>query len=99
MRSCQPTGLGLQHAEVRESHFARAFTLSAEFDSSKIDANLQDGLLPLTIPRRDEARQRSHRSQVRLNDATGLGRFRLTVQSVGGERHRRRRDCNVKCKT
>jgi HSP20 family molecular chaperone IbpA len=36
-----PTGVGLQPAEVRESRFARAFTLSAEFDSSKIDANLQ----------------------------------------------------------
>jgi HSP20 family protein len=43
---------------VRESHFARAFTLSAVFDSSKIDANLQDGVLTLSIPRRDEARQR-----------------------------------------
>jgi HSP20 family molecular chaperone IbpA len=53
-----PQGLRLQHAEVREPRFARAFTLSADFDTSKIDANLQDGVLKLTIPRRDEARPR-----------------------------------------
>ena len=53
-----PQGLRLQHAEVRAPRFARAFTLSADFDTSKIDANLQDGVLKLTIPRRDEARPR-----------------------------------------
>src|ERR1700752_3175371 len=50
-----PAGLRLQHAEIREPHFARAFSLSPDFDTSKIDANLQDGVLKLTIPRRDEA--------------------------------------------
>lgn len=53
-----PAGLRLQHAEVRHPHFARAFSLGAEFDTSKIDANLRDGVLKLTIPRRDEARPR-----------------------------------------
>jgi HSP20 family protein len=53
-----PQDLRLQHAEVRAPRFARAFTLSADFDTSKIDANLQDGVLRLTIPRRDEARPR-----------------------------------------
>ena len=53
-----PQDLRLQHAEVRAPRFARAFTLSADFDTSKIDANLQDGVLKLTIPRRDEARPR-----------------------------------------
>jgi HSP20 family protein len=53
-----PQGLRLQHVEVRAPRFARAFTLSADFDTSKIDANLQDGVLKLTIPRRDEARPR-----------------------------------------
>jgi HSP20 family protein len=32
--------------------------IEADFDTSKIDANLQDGVLKLTIPRRDEARPR-----------------------------------------
>ena len=53
-----PAGLRLQHAEIREPRFARAFSLSADFDRSKIFANLQNGVLKLTIPRRDEARPR-----------------------------------------
>lgn len=57
--------LRLQHAEVREPHFARTFTLSPDFDTSKIEANLQDGVLKLTIPRRDEARPR--RIEVKTN--------------------------------
>jgi HSP20 family protein len=60
-----PAGLRLQHAEIREPHFARAFSLSPDFDTSKIDANLQDGVLKLTIPRRDEARPR--RIEVQTN--------------------------------
>lgn len=53
-----PAGFRLQHAEIRQPHFTRAFSLGAEFDASKIDANLKDGVLKLTIPRRDEARPR-----------------------------------------
>ncbi|NVH75848.1 Hsp20 family protein, partial [Paraburkholderia sp. JPY432] len=34
------------------------FSMSADFDASKIEANLKDGVLKLTIPRRDEARPR-----------------------------------------
>lgn len=53
-----PPGLRLQHAEIRHPHFARAFTLSPDFDVSRIDAQLRDGVLKLTIPRRDEAKPR-----------------------------------------
>ncbi|MEX3940742.1 Hsp20/alpha crystallin family protein [Paraburkholderia sp. BR10937] len=53
-----PANLRLQHAEVREPRFARTFTLSPDFDTSKIEANLKDGVLKLMIPRRDEARPR-----------------------------------------
>jgi HSP20 family protein len=60
-----PAGLRLQHAEIREPHFARTFSLSPDFDTSKIDANLQDGVLKLTIPRRNEARPR--RIEVQTN--------------------------------
>ncbi|WP_321869878.1 Hsp20/alpha crystallin family protein [Burkholderia ubonensis] len=60
-----PANLRLQHAEVREPHFARTFTLSPDFDTSKIAASLQDGVLKLTIPRRDEARPR--RIEVKSN--------------------------------
>lgn len=60
-----PPNLQLQHAEVREPRFARTFLLSADFDAAKIEANLQDGVLKLTIPRREEARPR--RIEVRTN--------------------------------
>lgn len=53
-----PAGLRLQHAEMREPHFARAFSLGQDLDASKIDASLQDGVLKLRIARRDEARPR-----------------------------------------
>lgn len=60
-----PAGLRLQYAELRQPHFTRSFSLGAEFDASKIDANLKDGVLKLTIPRRDEARPR--RIEVRVD--------------------------------
>ncbi|KAB0642726.1 Hsp20/alpha crystallin family protein [Burkholderia latens] len=53
-----PSGLRLQHGEVRHPHFSRAFTLSADFDVSRIDAQLRDGVLKLKIPRREEAKPR-----------------------------------------
>ncbi len=53
-----PQALRLHYAEVRVPHFARTFTLSPDFDTSKIDANLKDGVLKLSIPRREEARPR-----------------------------------------
>lgn len=51
-------GLRLQHAEVRVPDFARSFTLGPDFDTSKIEARLNDGVLTLLIPRREEARPR-----------------------------------------
>jgi len=53
-----PDGLRVHHAEIRAPHFARAFTLSADFDVSRIDAQLRDGVLRVAIPRRDEAKPR-----------------------------------------
>jgi len=53
-----PSGLRVQHAEIRQPHFARAFSLSPDLDSAKIEANLQDGVLRLKIPRREEAQPR-----------------------------------------
>lgn len=53
-----PPGLRLQHAELRNPLFAREFTLSPDFDVSRIDAQLRDGVLKLTIPRREEAKPR-----------------------------------------
>ena len=53
-----PPSLRLQHAEMQHPHFARAFTLSPDFDVARIDAQLKDGVLKLTIPRREEAKPR-----------------------------------------
>ena len=56
--------LRLSHAEVRAPYFSRRFTVSEDFDTSRIEAVLKDGVLKLTIPRRDEAKPR--RIEVRL---------------------------------
>ncbi|GGD75516.1 Hsp20/alpha crystallin family protein [Caballeronia grimmiae] len=53
-----PANLRLIHAEVRAPHFSRTFTVSEDFDTSKIDASLKDGVLRLTLPRREEAKPR-----------------------------------------
>jgi HSP20 family protein len=53
-----PPNLRLAHAEVRAPHFLRRFTVSADFDTSKIEAALKDGVLKLTVPRRDEVKPR-----------------------------------------
>jgi HSP20 family protein len=56
--------LRLSHAEIRAPYFSRRFTVSEDFDTSRIEAVLKDGVLKLTIPRRDEAKPR--RIEVRL---------------------------------
>ncbi|BCG05423.1 heat-shock protein Hsp20 (plasmid) [Paraburkholderia sp. PGU19] len=53
-----PPNLALSHAEVRAPYFSRRFAVSEDFDTSRIDASLKDGVLKLTIPRRDEAKPR-----------------------------------------
>ncbi|SCU95082.1 Molecular chaperone, HSP20 family [Cupriavidus necator] len=53
-----PASLCVQLAEIRQPRYARTFTLSPDLDASRIEANLQDGVLKLTIPRREEARPR-----------------------------------------
>ena len=53
-----PPNLALSHAEVRAPYFSRRFAVSDDFETSKIEALLKDGVLKLTIPRRDEAKPR-----------------------------------------
>ena len=59
-----PDGLRLLHAEIAAPSYFRAFTLSPDFDTTKIEANLQDGVLTLRIPRSEKARPR--RIEVKL---------------------------------
>jgi HSP20 family protein len=52
------SALRLSHAEIRAPYFSRRFTISEDFDTSRIEATLKDGVLRLIIPRRDEAKPR-----------------------------------------
>ena len=53
-----PESLNPTYMDVRAGKFSRKFTLSAELDSSKIDANLKNGVLKLTIPRSEKHKPR-----------------------------------------
>ena len=53
-----PKDLNPTYMDVHAGSFSRQFTLSAELDSSKIDANLKDGVLKLVIPRSEKHKPR-----------------------------------------
>ncbi|OWJ98626.1 heat-shock protein [Pseudomonas sp. A46] len=46
------------YAEVQLSRFRRAFSLSSELDTTRIDAQLRDGVLNLRIPKHAHAQPR-----------------------------------------
>jgi HSP20 family molecular chaperone IbpA len=46
------------YADVRSTTYRRQFVLSKELEAGKIAAHLQNGVLTLTIPKRDEVRPR-----------------------------------------
>ncbi|MBL0730775.1 Hsp20/alpha crystallin family protein [Piscinibacter sp. HJYY11] len=53
-----PADLEPLWAEVRTPRFRRSFTLSRELDTSRIEANLKDGVLTLRIPKHAQAQPR-----------------------------------------
>lgn len=53
-----PEGLSALHAEVRGQRFARRFNLSQEVDSDAITATIVNGVLMLTLPKKDSHRTR-----------------------------------------
>lgn len=53
-----PENMEALYAEVRLSRYRRAFALSKELDSSRIDAQLRDGVLRLRIPKHAHAQPR-----------------------------------------
>lgn len=53
-----PAGLEALYAEMRAPRYRRSFALSRELDTSKIDANLKDGVLTLRIPKQAHAQPR-----------------------------------------
>ena len=53
-----PDGLEAIYAEVRVPRYRRSFTLSRELDTTRIEANLKDGVLALRIPKQAHAQPR-----------------------------------------
>jgi HSP20 family protein len=53
-----PENLELVYGEARLPVYRRRFTLSRELDTSRVDAQLKDGMLRLSIPKAEEARPR-----------------------------------------
>jgi HSP20 family molecular chaperone IbpA len=53
-----PENMEPVYAEVRLSRYRRAFSLSSELDTSRIDAQLRDGVLNLRIPKQAHAQPR-----------------------------------------
>lgn len=51
-------GLDPLYTEYNVGHFARAFTLSREIDQQQISAQLEDGVLKLTLGKAAEAKPR-----------------------------------------
>jgi HSP20 family molecular chaperone IbpA len=60
----QPESLQLVYGEAQVPSYRRQFTLSRELDASRIEAGLKDGVLKLSIPKREEAKPR--RIEVRV---------------------------------
>ena len=53
-----PENLEALYAEVRVPRYRRGFTLSRELDTTRIEANLKDGVLTLRIPKQAHAQPR-----------------------------------------
>lgn len=53
-----PENMEVVYAEVQHSHYRRAFSLSPELDTSRIEAQLCDGVLNLRIPKHAHAQPR-----------------------------------------
>ncbi len=56
-------GRAWRHIERRQGSFSRIITLSAPVESEQIEAVAKDGVLPLTLPKQQEARP--HRIEIR----------------------------------
>ena len=59
-----PKDMDIVYGEAQVPAYRREFTLSRELDSSRIEAQLKDGVLRLSIPKAEEARPR--RIEVRV---------------------------------
>jgi HSP20 family protein len=62
--STSPEDMELVYGELQSASYRRQFTLSRELDAARIEAQLRDGVLRLTIPKAEEARPRRVQVQV-----------------------------------
>jgi HSP20 family protein len=53
-----PEGMEASYVEVTVPRFRRVFTLSKEFDTAKVSAEIKDGVLTLRIPKAEHAQPR-----------------------------------------
>ena len=53
-----PEGIEPLYADVRSNRYQRSFTLSHELDGHRAEASLQDGVLKLRIPKREQYQPR-----------------------------------------
>lgn len=58
VRQPTPDAMEAVYAEVRVPRYRRSFTLSRELDTTRIEANLKDGVLTLRIPKQAHAQPR-----------------------------------------
>ncbi len=56
--SRKPKGGTLAYAERRYGTFSRQFTLGSAVDEAKIEATYKDGVLTVTLPKKEEAKPR-----------------------------------------
>lgn len=59
-----PEGMEALYADLHSTQFRRSFTLSRELQADRIDAQIQDGVLTLKVPAREEIRPRKIEIQV-----------------------------------
>lgn len=59
-----PEGMKATYAEVQTARYQRAFTLSRELDTTKIEASQADGVLTLHIPKAEHAKPRKIEVQI-----------------------------------
>src|SRR5437899_11696403 len=53
-----PAGIEALYADVQATKYRRSFVLSGELETDQIEANLKDGVLTVSIPKRAEFRPR-----------------------------------------
>jgi HSP20 family protein len=58
LRLNMPEGMEAAYAEIQVPRYRRAFSLSADLDTSKCEAGLKDGVLRVRIPKVERAQPR-----------------------------------------